>query len=214
MPMSQLGPEWPLAMRYQRVLRLPCDNIRSGISLKATLDLALKQLVEALFKSSNGFKIEFGDHTGGHLRAVITRGTEKFEVEGCYGQNSTFVDDKKVPFVSYTVRAEAVLGANDQAASTSEGAELIGKIAGVVIAVALVCALMSPILKTSKFIFCVPVIAAAAYGGKLLGIKAVRILVGATQGSGTSEASSAQAGAMWKRLTHAIESVTSSYPTA
>ena len=214
MPMIQLGPEWPLLMRYQRVLRLPCDNIRSGIGFKATLDLALKQLVEALFKPSAGFKIEFGDHTGGHLRAVITRGAEKFEVEGCYGQNSTFADDKKVPFVSYTVRAEVVLGANNQAANVGEGAELIGKVAGVVIAVALVCALMSPILKTSKFIFCLPVIAAAAYGGKWLGIKAVRIVVGATQGGGTSEQSSAQAGAMWKRLTHAIESVTSSYPTA
>jgi hypothetical protein len=214
MPMSQLGPERLLAMRYQRVLRLPCDNIRNGISLKATLDLALKQLVEALFKPSNGFKIEFGDHTGGHLRAVITRGAEKFEVEGCYGQNSTFVDDKKVPFVSYTVRAEAALGANDPVASTSEGAELIGKVAGVVIAVALVCVLMSPVLKTSKFVFCLPLIAAAAYGGKLLGIKAVRILVGATQGGGTNAQSSAQGGAMWKRLTHAIESVTSSYPTA
>src|SRR5688572_9620470 len=86
-------------MRYQRVLRLPCDNIRSGIGFKATLDTALKQLVEKLFKPSDGFNVELGDHTGGHLRAVITRGSERFEVEGCYGQNSSFAEGKKVAFV-------------------------------------------------------------------------------------------------------------------
>lgn len=202
-------------MRYQRVLRLPCDDYRNGISLKATLDTALKQLVETLFKASDGFKIELGDHTGGHLRAIITRGPQKFEVEGCYGQNSTFAEGKKVAFVSYTVRAEAALGPGERAAGTSENAEAIGKIAGVVIAVALACALMSPILKSSKFIYCVPVIAAAAFGGKWLGVKAARIVMGATQGSSAaSGGDKAQANAAWKRLTHAIESVTSMYPTA
>lgn len=203
----------PFAMRYQRVLRLPCDNIRSGIGFKATLDAALKQLLEAMFKPAAGFKIDFGDHTGGHLRAIITRGSETFEVEGCYGQNSTFADDKKVAFVSYTIRAEGATRPGDQPASGFEGAELIGKVAGVVVAVALVCLLMSPMLKTSKFIFCLPVIAAAAYAGKWLGVKAARTVAGATQG-GSSDQTSSQASAMWKRLTHAIESVTSRYPTA
>src|SRR5688500_9557045 len=105
-------------MVYQRVLRLPCDNIRSGIGFKATLDAALKQLVEGLFKASEGFKIELGDHTGGHLRAVITRGVEKFEVEGCYGQNSAFAEGKKVSFVSYTVRAESGTGTGAASANS------------------------------------------------------------------------------------------------
>src|SRR5688572_27358987 len=132
MPISQSGGERPRIMRYQRVLRLPCDNIRDGISLKATLDAALKQLVEVLFKPADGFRIELGDHTGGHLRAIITRGAEKFEVEGCYGQNSTFTEGKKVSFVSYTVRAEGVLGPDDRSTNrntnTDEYADLIGKI--------------------------------------------------------------------------------------
>jgi hypothetical protein len=201
-------------MRYQRVLKLPCDNIRSGISLKATLDAALKQLVEALFKTSDGFSIELGDHTGGHLRAVITRGTEKFEVEGCYGQNSTFAGDKKVPFVSYTIRVETALGPNERTRATSENAELIGKVAGVVAAVALACLLMAPLLKSSKFLYCMPILAAAAYGGRWLGVKTARTLAGATQAHSSTAGDQGQAGAMMKRLTRAIESVTSQYPTA
>jgi hypothetical protein len=202
-------------MRYQRVLRLPCDDIRSGIGFKATLDVALKQLVEGLFKSSEGFKIELGDHTGGHMRALITRGEEKFEVEGCYGQNSSFAEGKKVAFVSYTVRAE-VLGGGNGDSQASESAELLGKVAGVVIAVALACALLSPILKSSKFIYCIPVLAAAGYAGRCLGIKAARIVAGATQGNAgaSSGGDKTQAVAMWKRLTRGIESVTDGFPTA
>ncbi|HKQ40649.1 MAG TPA: hypothetical protein VJ063_21455 [Verrucomicrobiae bacterium] len=204
-------------MRYQRVLRLPCDNIRSGISLKATLDAALKQLLEALFKSSDGFKIQLGDHTGGHLRAIITRGEEKIEVEGCYGQNSNFADGKKVSFVSYTVRAEAVLGSgNSGPVNPSENAEVIGKIAGVVLSVALSCAVISSLLhKSGKFIFCLPIFVAFIYAGKLLGVRVARTFVGATQGStAISSKGTAQASPVWKRLIHAIETVTSGYPTA
>src|SRR5205814_1289666 len=87
MPMGQLGGERRGLMKYQRVLRLPCDDIRSGIGFKATLDKALKQLLEGLFKAADGFRIEFGNHTGGHLRAIIRGGGESIEVEGCYGQN-------------------------------------------------------------------------------------------------------------------------------
>ena len=203
-------------MVYQRVLRLPCDNIRSGISLKATLDAALKQLLEALFKPSDGFKIELGDHTGGHLRAIITQGEQKIEVEGCYGQNSSFAEGKKVSFVSYTVRAEGAFGEAKRSANAGENAEVIGKIAAVVISVALSCALMSSLLhKSGKFIFCLPVFVAMVYGAKLLGAKVARTLVGATGGDATPGGkNNAQANAVWKRLIHAIESVTSGYPTA
>jgi hypothetical protein len=205
-------------MRYQRVLRLPCDDIRSGIGFKATLDSALKQLVEVLFKPSDGFKIELGDHTGGHLRAIITRGTQKFEVEGCYGQNSTFAEGKKVSFVSYTVRAESELGSTGPAASADENAEVTGKIAGFVLSLVLACALMAPLLKTAKFIYCVPVLVAAAYAGRWFGVKAARTLAVAMRSYGADHASSGKdmslASAVWKRLIHAIESVTSKYPTA
>lgn len=206
-------------MVYQRVLRLPCDNIRSGIGFKATLDLALKQLLEKMFKASDGFKIELGEHTGGHLRAIITRGPQRFEVEGCYGQNSAFEEGKKVAFVSYTVRAETALGGADQTTNTNESAELIGKIAGVVLSVALACALMSPLLqKSGKFIYCLPLFIAMVFGGKLLGAKAGRTFANATQGGTTDRTSPGQdmtqARAVWKRLIHALESVTSGYPTA
>ena len=203
-------------MKYQRVLRLPCDDIRSGIGFKATLDVALKQLLEKLFKASDGFKIELGDHTGGHLRAIITRGEEKIEVEGCYGQNSTFAEGKKVSFVSYTVRVEAAIGNAGPSASASENAELIGKITGVVLSVALSCAIMSPLMhKSGKFIYLLPIFIALVYGGKLLGAKAASIVVGATQNSATpSTANTTQASPVWKRLIHAIESVTDGYPTA
>ncbi|HTD85064.1 MAG TPA: hypothetical protein VK850_00680 [Candidatus Binatia bacterium] len=203
-------------MHYQRVLRLPCDDIRSGIGFKATLDAALKQLLEALFKASDGFKIEFGDHTGGHLRAIIKRGDEKIEVEGCYGQNSRFDEDKKVSFVSYTVRADAAVGSAGPSANTSENAEMIGKIAGVVVSVALSCAIMSPLMhKSGKFILLLPIFIALVYAGKLLGVRAARTIVGATQSKPASSGKDAsQASAVWKRLIHAIESVTDNYPTA
>lgn len=200
-------------MRYQRVLRLPCDNIRSGIGFKASLDTALKQVLEAIFKASDGFKIELGDHTGGHLRAIITYGVEKYEVEGCYGQNSTFDEGKKVSFVSYTVRAEGGAGASDQSANANESADLLGKIGGLVIALLLACALMSPILKSAKFIYCLPVLAVAAYAGRHFGVKLARTIVGASQVSSKSN-DKVPASTTWKRLTHAIESVTSDYPTA
>ena len=202
-------------MRYQRVLKLPCDDIRSGIGFKATLDLALKQLVESLFKAADGFKIEFGDHTGGHLRAVISRGVQTIEVEGCYGQNSSFTDGKKVQFVSYTVRAETGSEKARGTDNTSENTEVIGKIAGVVLSVALSCAIMSPLLrKSGKFILLLPLFAALVYGGKILGAKAARILAGGTGASGSSGGDSGQSDAVWKRLIYAIESVTNSYPTA
>ena len=200
-------------MVYQRVLRLPCDNIRSGIGFKATLDAALKQLVEGLFKASEGFKIELGDHTGGHLRAVITRGVEKFEVEGCYGQNSAFAEGKKVSFVSYTVRAESGTGTGAASANSCENAEVIGKIAGVVVTVGLSCGTMSSLLqKSGKFICLLPLIVGLILGGKWLGAKAGRIVACGTTGSSRPEIG--HVGTMWKRLVHAIESVTSSYPTA
>ena len=206
-------------MVYQRVLRLPCDNIRSGIGFKATLDAALKQLLEGMFKGSDGFKIEFGDHTGGHLRALISRGVQKFEVECCYGQNSAFEQGKKVSFVSYTVRALGVLGAADRSANGNENGEVIGRIAGVVVAVALSCALMSSLLqKSGKFILLLPVFAAVVWGGKWLGARIGRMAANAVQGGGMGSAASSadagQANVAWKRLTHAIESVTSGYPTA
>jgi len=208
-----LGPSGRSLMVYQRVLRLPCDNIRSGIGFKATLDAAIKQVLEAIFKASDGFKIELGDHTGGHLRAIITHGAEKFEVEGCYGQNSAFTDGKKVSFVSYTVRAESVAGASQRPANATENAELFGKIGGVVIALLLACALMSPMLKSAKFIYCLPVLALAAYAGRYFGVKFARTIVGASKVSSASN-EKVPASVTWKRLTHAIESVTSNYPTA
>jgi len=216
LPMSQSGPNGRCIMKYQRVLRLPCDNIRDGISFKATIDGALKQLLETLFKTSDGFKIELGDHTGGHLRAIISRGEEKIEVEGCYGQNSRFDEGKKVSFVSYTVRVEAAFRGAGPSATTSENADLIGKIVGVVIAVAVGCAVMSPLLhKSGKFIFCLPIFIALAYAGKLFGLKAARTVVGATQGSANpSGGNASQSSAVWKRLIHAIERVTDGYPTA
>jgi hypothetical protein len=181
--------------------------------------MALKQLVEGLFKAADGFKIELGDHTGGHLRAIITRGVQKIEVEGCYGQNSSFAEGKKVAFVSYTVRAEGELGTTGRSENAAENAEVIGKIAGVVLSVTLVCAIMSSLLsKSAKFIYCLPIFAAAVYAGKLLGAKAARTLANGTESGASDHALSgkdkSQADAVWKRLIHAIESVTSGYPTA
>ena len=217
--MGQLGGERRGVMNYQRVLRLPCDDIRSGIGFKATLDKALKQLVEGLFKAADGFRIEFGDHTGGHLRAIIRRGVQEIEVEGCYGQNSAFTEGKKVQFVSYTVRARGGLGSAQGSENAPENAEVIGKIAGVVLSVAIVCAIMSSLMsKSAKFIYALPVFAAAVYAGKLLGAKAGRTFArgmsGGANDQGLSGKDKSQAEAVWKRLIHAIEGVTSGYPTA
>jgi len=203
-------------MKYQRVLRLPCDDIRSGIGFKATLDKALKQLLEGLFKASDGFRIEFGDHTGGHLRAIIRGGGQSIEVEGCYGQNSSFAEGKKVQFVSYTVRAQGGAGKSQASENATENAEVIGKIAGVVLAVAIACAILSSLMsKSAKFIYALPVFIAAVYAGKLLGAKAGRTLASGASEQGFSGKEKGPADAtVWKRLIHAIESVTEQYPTA
>lgn len=218
MPMGQLGAERRGLMQYQRVLRLPCDDIRSGIGFKATLDKALRQLLEGLFRTSDGFRVQLDDHTGGHLRAVITHGSRKIEVEGCYGQNSSFVDGKKKPFVSYTVRVLSGHGTTQGSENSAETAEVIGKIAGVVLSVAIVCVIMSSLFsKSAKFIYALPVFVAAVYAGKLLGARAGRTLAGGALSSPLDQSSSsnnkAQGDAVWKRLIHAIESVTSAYPT-
>ena len=216
--MGQLGAERRGLMKYQRVLRLPCDDIRSGIGFKATLDKALRQLLEGLFKAADGFRIEFGDHTGGHLRAIITRGPQKIEVEGCYGQNSSFAEGKKVQFVSYTVHVEGGFG-GQRSENATENAETIGKIVGVVLSVMLVCAILSPLLrKSGKFMLLLPVLAVLVYGGKVFGARVGRTLASGTSGGGSQEGVSGnekgQVDAVWKRLIHAIESVTEQYPTA
>jgi hypothetical protein len=202
-------------MLYQRVLKLPCDDIRSGIAFKSTLDAGLKQLVTVLFKPADGFKIQFRDDTGGHLWAVVTRGEHTIEVEGRYGQNSSFAEGKKVSFVSYTIRAETGVGTMRATENGCENVELLGKIIGVVLSVVVAYAICSRINnKTAMLIFAVPIFAAMIFAGRWLGRRTARMIVGQIQSSAAAGSDMAQAKAIWQRLTSGIDTVTSGYPTA
>jgi hypothetical protein len=217
--MIQLGRDGHLAMVYQRVLKLPCDDVRSGIGFKSTLDAGLRQLVNGLFKASEGFKIQFRDDTGGHLWAIVTRGAHKMELEGRYGQNSSFSDGKKQLFVSYTIRAETAAGGKASSGeSVNETVELFGKVGGVVLSVVIAYAICSRINnKTAMLILALPIFGAMIYAGIWAGRKAARMIAGQMSGAGNgalSDADAAQAKAAWQRLTNGIDSVTDGYTTA
>ena len=92
---------------YQRILKLPCGDVREGVGLKDMLDAALKQLMAGICKPADGFDVKVGTDSDGHLQATITRGPHKMELQGRYGQNTIFKDGAKACFVSYTVHAES-----------------------------------------------------------------------------------------------------------
>src|SRR5437867_4829003 len=77
---------------YQRILRLPCGDVREGTGFKDMLDAALKQVTDAICKSADGFNVKLGQDLNGQLQATITRGAHKIELRGRYGQNTVFKD--------------------------------------------------------------------------------------------------------------------------
>jgi hypothetical protein len=207
-----------MIMVYQRILRLPCDDIRSGLGFKSSLDAGLRQLMDVLFKAADGFKVELRDDTGGHFWAIVRRGAHKIEVEGRYGQNSVLKDGEKARFVSYTVRAETKVGTSDRGESGGDNFEVIGRIAGVVLSVAAVCGLMTTIEKTRVFFLLIPVFVGIVWAGKWLGARVGRLLANEIRRRASHGALSgkdmSQADAIWKRLTSALNTVTSGYPVA
>jgi hypothetical protein len=206
-------------MVYKRILRLPCDDVRSGIGFKSTLDAGLRQLMTVLFKPADGFKVDLRDDTGGHFHAIVTRGRHKIDIEARYGQNRVLADGKQASFVSYSVHAEAELGAGERGETANENAEVIGRVVGVVLAVGVVCGFLGWIFESvGRFVLSVPVVAALVYAGRKFGGRAGRAVAGQFQGGSGSGAPSgndlAKAKAVWARLTEALNTVTSGYPTA
>lgn len=203
---------------YQRILKLPCGDVREGVGLKEMLDSALKQVVSAICEPGDGFKVKVAEDSGGHLQATIMRGGHKIELQGRYGQNSIFKDGAKASFVSYTVRAESGVATLDRAENVGEGFAVIGKIAGVVLGVFLVCCFMKWMMEKARLIvYSLPLFAGIVYGGKLLGERVGRMVANAIEGEATTRILAgedfAKAHAIWERLTNSIDSVTSSYPT-
>jgi hypothetical protein len=206
-------------MVYKRILKLPCDDVRSGIGFKSTLDAGLRQLMTVLFKPADGFKVDLRDDTGGHFHAIVTRGSHKIDIEARYGQNRVLAEGKQASFVSYTVHAEAELGTGGRSETASENAEVIGRIVGVMLAVGLVTAFLGWIFASvGRFVLMVPVVAGLVYAGRKLGGKVGRAVARHFQaGSGNGAAPGkdvTQAKAAWERLTNALNTVTGDYPTA
>ncbi len=202
---------------YQRILRLPCGDIREGVGLKDMLDSALKQVTTAICKSADGFKVNLGNDSSGQLQATIMRGAHKIELQGLYGQNTIFKDGAKASFVSYTVRAESAFSPLDRIENAGEGFVVLGRIAGVMLGVFAVCAVVKyGFERVRMVVYSIPVFLGIVYAGKWLGEKAARWIVGAIQ---TQVATAvlpgqdvAKAEAAWQRLTDSIDAVTSSYP--
>jgi hypothetical protein len=202
---------------YQRILKLPCGDVREGASLKTTLDTAVKEVLATICKPADGFKLKVAQDDSGHLQATITRGAHKIEVQGRYGQNTVFKDGGKASFVSYTVRAEAGLATLDRAENAGESLEGLGKIGGVVLAIVAVCALLSwMVRKLGLIIYSVPIFILIVYAGKWAGGKAGRAVANRIQERATNRVLSGdeieKADAVWERLTNGITTVTSSYP--
>lgn len=201
---------------YQRILKLPCGDVREGIGLKEMLDSALKQVLTAICKPGDGFKVKVAEDSGGHLQATIIRGAHKIEVQGRYGQNTIFKDGAKASFVSYTVRAEGGVSTLDRAENAGESFAVLGKIAGVVLGAFLVCCFMKWMDKARVIVYSIPVFVGIVYAGKWLGEKVGRTLADVIEGKATSHVLAGEdvtkAKAIWERLTNSITSVTSSYP--
>ena len=206
-------------MVYKRILKLPCDDVRSGIGFKSTLDAGLRQLMTVLFKPSDGFKVDLRDDTGGHFHAIVTRGNHKIDIEARYGQNRVMAEGKQANFVSYSVHAEDELGGGGRGQGTNESGEVIGRIVGVMLAVGVVSAFLGWIMEgVGRFVLALPIVAALVYAGRKFGGRLGRTVASRFQSSsgvGTlSPKDKAQAHAIWERLTNALNTVTGDYPTA
>lgn len=202
---------------YQRILKLPCGDVREGRSLKTTLDTALKEVLDATCKRGDGFKVKVKEDESGHLQATITRGAHKIEVQGRYGQNTVFKEGGKASFVSYTVRAEAGLSSLDRAENAGESLELWGKIGGVVVSCGGICAVLAWMTEKYGFVvYSIPIFILVVYAGKWIGGKVGRELANRIQTHATNRVQGseevAKAEAVWHRLTNGITTVTSSYP--
>ena len=103
------------------------------------------------------------------------------------------------------------------AENAGESFELWGKIGGVVLGCAGICALLSWMSqKVGIIVYSIPIFILVVYAGKWLGGKLGRELANRIQTHATNRVQNgeevAKAEAVWQRLTNGITTVTSSYP--
>src|SRR5438093_10025865 len=154
---------------YQRILKLPCGDVREGVGLKDMLDAALKQLMAGICKPADGFDVKVGKDSDGHLQATITRGPHKMELQGRYGQNTIFKDGAKACFVSYTVHAESAFSTLGRVENAGETFVVLGRIAGVMLGVFAVCAIVKYGFERARMVaYSIPIFVGIVYAGKWL----------------------------------------------
>ena len=203
---------------YQRILQLPCDDLRSGMSLKSTLDTELKQVIGRTFKPAEGFKVDVGSDDAGQLTATVSRGVHTIQLQGRYGQNSVYAaGGQQASFISYTIRAEGSFSNLDRAEFMGWNLVLLARITGALGAAALVIIAMVLIPHSLDFFaHSAPLVAMALVGGQWLGARIGRNLANRLEAHAeTSPRATAQwelADATWQRLTSGISSAITGYP--
>ena len=196
---------------YQRILQLPCDDLRSGRGIKDTLDLSLKQLIGTVFCPERGFKVQYGSDDNGQLEATISRGVHKIQLQGRYGQNTVFSGEKKSSFISYTIRAEGTLSTLNRA-ENSRRPVMFGRVAGatVLAAVAVIVLWMSR-MEGHR----VPAIICALLAGQWLGGKVAQRIAQQLEARAEDRTVDIQelerAKAVWTVFTSNVTEITSAY---
>ena len=197
---------------YRRVLQLPCDDLRSGLGIKDTLDLGLKQLIASVFRPSEGFKIRYSDEENGQLHATVSRGAHTIQVQGRYGQNTVFAGERKSSFISYTIRAEGALSTLSRAENASDLIVMYGRFTGAALLAAVVLTLL--LIVTGEVH--IALIMGALVGGQWLGAKVGQRIAQHLEARAENHSIDTEelqcAEAVWEHFTHSITGITSAYP--
>jgi hypothetical protein len=199
---------------YQRVLQLPCDDLRSGLGIKATLDMGLKQVIASVFRPSDGFKVQCAEDEGGQLQATISRGVHNIQLQGRYGQNTLFSGEKKSSFISYTIRAEGTLSASNHAEHAGHPMVKYGRITGaaVLAAAALALFLIAKIKAHNIPIIIIGVLVGGQWLGGKVGQRIAQRLEARAENHSVNKDELETARAVWEHFTSSIAETTSAYP--
>jgi hypothetical protein len=201
---------------YQRVLKIPADDLAAGFSHKTQLDDQIKQGLASVLPSEAKLDCQIIGDAPGNLSATIVRDGQTISVTGRYGQNTFFTGGRKTSFVSYSIRAELVSTTLEQMDALGEQSILWGKIIGaVVVPLPLIWAIFAFADKWGLLIIWVlPLVLGVKLGiwcGGKAGESLARRLENRVHNQSVESGAADETASLWKRLTNQLETISGRY---
>lgn len=201
---------------YSQTIKLPCEKLEAGLSDKAKLDAAIKEMVTVLAKGSGLWQCAWRSDASGNLAATLNTKTCVVDLKTNYGQNAVYVGQERRSFISYGVQAESKITFLEQAADKAEHLRLLLKVIGGVFGPIVLFGLFNLILDLLGFVIIPYVLITISlvvgiWGGRKLGDLLGSAMESRAEQRAETQGVKAEADAFWGMLTMKLDHIIEPY---